>query len=695
MHKLFSAQSVVVVGVSESEDNLGKNIVSNLVRFGYQGKIHAVGPRGGEVLGRPIHRSVAELPGPVELAVILTPARFIPEILAQCGEKGIERAVVESGGFREMGPEGEAIEKQVVEICSRFGIRFVGPNCIGVVNTRTGLYTPFIDLPTPYRPGKASVFAQSGGVGLSFGERLSFSGIGVNKIVSMGNKLSLDETDFLTFLLGDPETEIIYFYLEDFKRGREFVEAARGSSKPVILHKSNTSPLSRAIAQSHTAALAGDDAVTDAVCREAGIVRVHSVAEAINAMRGFSMPLLKGRNLAVISRSGGHAVVAADACARHGFHLPPLGERLLEIVRERLRAGVIRLGNPMDLGDLYDLPFYLNVVEGALRQDDIHGAIFIQVSQMLVEREASRHLLQDLWKLSIRYGKPIALVVEIPFQERVHLWETLEFPFFLEPVEAVEALSIQWEHTKASAIRPNETISAPCPAPWLDEVKAWLRTFEIEKRQPLLHESLDLVSRIGAPVANWAMAKTLSDALGAARAMGYPVALKAVASSLLHKSEKGAVAVGVSGDEELRRDWTRLSGLAGDVVGVVVQKMVFSSRELIIGGKRDPSFGAVVLAGLGGIMVEVFRDVRTRLAPVGIDTALRMLRELSGARILGRFRGMQEADIEAAGRALVLISELMHHFPQVGEVDINPICLHDKGNGAVILDARLLLSMNG
>lgn len=690
MDRLFSPESVVVVGVSESEDNLGKNIVGNMVRFGYQGEIHAVGPNGGQVLGRPIRRSVAELPGPVDLAVLLTPARFIPEIMTQCGEKGIRWAVVESGGFRELGPRGEELERQLLEVCTRFGMRFVGPNCIGAIHTKTGLYTPFVALPTAYRQGRVSVFAQSGGVGLTLGERLSFSGLGVNKLVSMGNKLNVDETDFLNFLLDDPDTDVIFFYLEDFKRGREFAEAARGSSKPIVLLKGFTSSLSQAIAQSHTAALAGDDAVVDAVCREAGIVRVDSVAQAINAISGFSMPPLKGPNLAVISRSGGHAVVAADACARRGFRLPPFDQGLLDVVRKRLRAGVIRLGNPMDLGDLFDMPFNLEVVENVLRQDDIHGAVFILVSHMAVEREASRRLLQDLWELSWRYNKPVAMVVELPFDERTHLLKSLDFPFFSEPGEAVEALSVQWQHARAAEARGRAAHGAAGPGADA-EIAAWLSAFAGNKRQPLLHESLDLMERIGLPLAPWKMTTSVADAVAAANAMGYPVALKAVGASLLHKSEKGAVVLNIAGEEQLREQWSRLSALAEDVAGVVVQKMIFAARELIIGGKRDDSFGPVVLAGLGGIMVEVLKDVRMRLAPVTAEAARQMLRELSGAQLLGAFRGMPEADLDAAAVILAKVSRLMHDFPQVRELDLNPVSLHDNGSGAVAVDARVLL----
>lgn len=690
MHKLFSPQSVAVIGVSESEDNLGKNIVSNLVRFGFQGEIHPVGPRGGEVLGRAIHRSVAELPKPVDLAVILTPARIVPEVLTQCGEKGIRRAIVQTGGFRELGSEGKELENKLLEVSSRFGIRFLGPNCIGAIHAQTGFYAPFVALPTPYRSGRVSVFAQSGGVGLTLGERLSSSGIGVSKLVSMGNKLDIDEVDSLKFLLDDPETDVIFFYLEDFKRGREFAEAARGSSKPIVLLKSFTSPLSQTIAQSHTAALAGDDAVVDAVCREVGIVRAQSVAEAVNAVRAFSMPRLQGKNLAVVSRSGGHAVLAADACARHGFRLPQLDGGLLETVQERLRAGVIRLGNPMDLGDLYDMPFNFEVVESVLRQEDIHGAVFIHVSHMVVEREASRKLLQDLWDLSWRVRKPVAMVVEIPFEELAYLRREADFPFFSEPGQAVEALALQWEHAKAIEARRSEPLSVSAPA-WSEKAAAWLNVIEREHRQPLLHEALELMDLISVPTVPWKMTAGLADALEAARDFGYPVALKAVGQSLLHKSEKGAVVLNVAGPDELERHWLGLSRLAPDVEGVLIQKMVSSSRELIIGGKRDSSFGPVVLAGLGGIMVEVLKDVSMRLAPVRMAAARSMLRELSGARILGPFRGMPAADIEAASRVLVQLSLLMHRFPEIAELDLNPVTLGDDGRGALALDARLLL----
>ena len=697
MNGLFCPQSIVVVGVSESRDNLGQNVMANLVNLGYQGKIYAVGPRGGEILGHPIYRSIAELPGKPELAIILTPARFVHEMLAQCGEKGTRWAVIESAGFRELGTRGEMLEQEILKASKRFGLRFVGPNCVGTANTANGLYTVFVALGTQFRKGKIGVFAQSGGVGLCFVERLCYSGVGISKFVSMGNKLDLDEADYLAYVMDDPETAVIYFYLEGFKKGRSFADLAKRCSKPIILHKSNTGALSLTIAQSHTAALAADDLVVDAVCRESGILRVHSVSEAVSVAKSLSLPPLKGKNLAVISRSGGHAVVAADVCAKYGFRLPPFRQDLLDEAQSRSRAGVIRLGNPLDLGDVFDLPFYNRVVEKVLQQHDIDGVVFILVSHMANEQNAMRRVVENLFALSSQSGKPVATVMEIPFDERVRLAKTSDFPFFLDPVEAVQALAVlsNWgknaeerlkRESGMAAAPVHDTLTIP-----VEKIEKWFGDIERQNRQPLLHEALDLLDLSGIPTVPWRMARGLDKALEASVNLGFPVALKAVSPSLLHKSDRGALALDVRDAESLRNEWHRLQKVSDDIAGIVVQKMAPASRELVVGGKRDPSFGPVVLTGLGGIMVEVMKDVTMRLAPIDTGAAMEMLGELSGKRILGRFRGMPEADLKAAARILVQVSLLMHHFPQIREMDLNPVSLDDEGRGAVALDVRLLM----
>jgi acetyltransferase len=384
-------------------------------------------------------------------------------------------------------------------------------------------------------------------------------------------------------------------------------------------------------------------------------------------------------------------VVAADACASYGFELPDLGQDILDEARKRARAEVIRFGNPLDLGNISHLSSFSSVVEKALCSAEFDGVVFIQVSQMTIEREVTQQLAKSISALSSRLRKPVAVVMEIPLEERIFMEKNLNFPFFFDPTEAIQSLAIQNQYRKI-----NEKIT---PAGDLDEatlpvkdIEEWFRTIEREGRQPLLDEAFDLLEMAGVPTVPWRMARSQEEALGAAEDLGYPLALKAVSPSLLHKSDRGGVSLNVSDDKSLLEEYRRLNSISNDISGIMVQKMMPQSREIIIGGKGDPSFGPVILVGLGGIMVEVFRDVQIRLAPIDTATALQMLTALSGADLLGRFRGMQESDRNAAARMMARVSVLMKDFPQIQEMDLNPVALDNGGKGAFALDARILLT---
>ncbi|WP_448384325.1 acetate--CoA ligase family protein [Desulfosoma sp.] len=691
MDPLFHPRSVAVVGVSASTDNLGKNIVKNLLNFGYEGKIYPVGPRPDRVEGLPIFPSVRELPETPDVAVILTPARFVPDIVSQCGERGIRWAVIQTGGFRESGPDGMALERLLLEAAARYGLRFVGPNCLGVMDTSTGFSVPFITLPSTYRKGAVAVMAQSGGMGLSLVERLSSSGVGFGKFVSLGNKLDLDEVDYLSYLMKDPQTEIISFYLEDFKRGREFFQLAAQSSKPIILHKSNTSPISRTIAQSHTAALAADDRLVDHLARACGVVRVRSVSQAVQAAKAFSMPRLRGSHLAVLSRSGGHAVVAADTCGEFGFRFPALCREVLEEIRRHARAGVIRPGNPLDLGDIYDLNVYFGIAEKVLKQPDIDGVVHVHVSHMPVEKDATRNLLTRLERLAGEYRKPVSVVLEVPFEDRVAVEKEASYPFFLDVREAVEALAMHRKFPSRPGGERGAGEKEGALPTWYDAAAAWVQAQSALGRRPMVHECLELLRILDIPTAPWALARSVDEARDAAVSLGYPVVLKAVGESLVHKSDLGGVAVGIPDADALDEAWRRLGSLSDDVEGILVQKMVKGVRELMVGAYRDPVFGAVVLVGQGGILVEVLQDVNLRLAPVDDALAADMIRELRCSPVLGRYRGLQAADTASAAEALAKVSLLIHHFPLIREVDINPIVLGDHGEQGLAVDARVVL----
>ena len=323
LNRFFYPRNVAVVGVSPEKNNLGKNIVKNLLSFGFRGEIISVGLRGGVLFGQRILSSLNQIDHPVDLAVLLTPATTIPGLLDECGEKGIRHVIIESGGFSELGEEGLPLEKACLETAERHGIRFIGPNGIGVTNLDHVLALPFMPLNRDLSLGPVSILAQSGGVGLSYIGFLAEEDIGINKFVSMGNKLNVDENDLLSYLIDDEGTRIILTYLEGFTDGRRFIELASGSRKPILVHKSNRFKASASIAHSHTAALFTDDQLVDNALEQANCVRVNTMDDAMDYVKILTLPSLKGNRLAVVSRSGGHAVIAADACAHYGFELPP------------------------------------------------------------------------------------------------------------------------------------------------------------------------------------------------------------------------------------------------------------------------------------------------------------------------------------------------------------------------------------
>ncbi|MBI5251741.1 MAG: CoA-binding protein, partial [Desulfomonile tiedjei] len=354
MKDLFCPSSVVVMGVSTKPFNLGKEIARNLFEFQYTGVIHLVGTHEGVFFGQRIRTSLDAIDEPIDLAIILTPARAIPAILEQCGRKGIRRAVIESGGFGEFDDEGRELGIEIRSIARKHGIRFIGPNCIGIMNASNGLATPFAALRNVFRKGGVGIIAQSGGVALGFLNMFDGEQLGYSKFAAIGNKLDTDENDVLEYYVEDPETSVICMYLESINEGRRLTEIASRSSKPIVIHKANIGSLSRNIAQSHTEALANDDQVVDAALNQAGIVRFRDMQGFLDFVKILQLPEMKGRNLAIVSRSGGHAVIATDAAYIHGFQLPPFRQDFLTEIKKHLRANVIRLDNPLDLGDLFD-----------------------------------------------------------------------------------------------------------------------------------------------------------------------------------------------------------------------------------------------------------------------------------------------------------------------------------------------------
>jgi acetyltransferase len=685
--QLFYPKSVVVVGVSDRPDNLARNIVENLFEFQFNGEIILVGKKGGILFGRRICTSMDDLYEGIDVAVILTPAPTVPEILEACGRKKIPWAIIETGGFREYSEEGAQLENEILQIARKWGIRIVGPNGIGIMNIDNGFVVPFVKLrKSPVGKGKMSVLAQSGGVLLAYANLLTSANVGLSKIVSMGNKLDINEIDYLKYLIDDPQTEIIGLYLESLERGKELMEIARSTSKPIIIHKANTGESSRHIAKLHTAALANDDRVVEAALKQADIIRTKDFRSFVNAVKILSLPPCKGKNLVIISRSGGIGVVAADSAERHGFHLLPPDKTLQERFHSFFRAKVIQPTNPLDLGDLFNFDLYTNILQQVLKFPMVDGILFMH-GATAEEKEPSRRFIQAVKDLSIQYQKPVALQYNTDEEELAYIKRALDYPIFAEPEDALMALAVSRDHyRKLNILKEKPTFFSVDRG----RVEHLFQKARGEERDLLLPEAFEVLKAYGISVADYQVVHGRGDLQKAMDRIGKPVALKVVSPEIFHKSDVGGVALNLSELSEVEEAYKKMKSLNQEkVAGIVVQKMVPDGKEVILGSKQDPSFGPVVLFGLGGVFVEVLKETSLRVAPINRFEAEEMISELKASQILKGVRGERPSDTEALAESLLRLSQLVTDFPEIEGIDINPVKVLERG--AVAVDARILL----
>jgi acetyltransferase len=685
--QLFYPKSVAVIGVSENPDNLARIIVKNLFEFQFKGEIILVGKEKGIFFGREICTSIEDIKEGIDVAVILTPAQTMPGILEACGKKKIRWAIIETGGFKEYSEEGAMLDEEILGIAKKWGMRIVGPNGIGIINVENGFVVPFVNMRRdPVRKGNVSVLAQSGGVSMAYFNLLTSANVGIAKIVSMGNKLDLNEIDYLKYLIRDPRTEIIGLYLESLERGRELMEIARSTSKPILLHKANIGEGSHYIAKLHTAALANDDRVVDAALKQADIVRTRDFRSFASAVKILSLPPMKGKSLVILSRSGGIAIVAADSAERYGFRLYPLTKEFTGRIHDYFRAKVIQPINPLDLGDLFDFDLYTKILDQVLRIKAVDGVLF-QHGSAGAEIEPSRSLIHAVKDLSFRYQKPVALCYLTEEEELAYIKRAFDYPIFTEPSEALDALAISREHYRKQNILKEE---APSYEIDRNRAKRILQKAKKKRRDPLLPEAFEVLQVYGIPVAPYRVIHQKIDLKKAIKEVGRLAVLKVIFPEISHKSEAGGVILNIDDLQKAEEAFEKVRELNQQKsFGVLVQKMIAYGKEVILGAKRDPSFGPVVLFGLGGIYVEVLKESSLRVAPINRSEAIEMISELKASNILRGVRGEQPSDIGALVENLLRLSQLMIDFPEIDGIDINPVIVLEKG--AIAVDARIVL----
>jgi len=696
MEKIFYPESIVIIGLSNKANNIPKLILENLIRWGYIGRIFGVNPSSEDehVNGIRMYKYIADLPTVPDLAVALIPARFVPETVEECGKFGIKRMAIPSGGFNETGKEGKKLADQVMQKTREYGIHFVGPNGITVANTANGLCLPFVPSYMPTK-GDVSFITQSGGVGLMLWNLLTDENVGMAKFASIGNKLDLDEVDFLEYFGRDPETKIICLYLESIPRGEAFLKAAEKIDKPIIVLKSSKTDAGNQAAMSHTAALSNNDSIIDTAFERAGVIRIDSFLEFISVAKAFGLPPMKGDRLMLMSPAGGIAVMMADLCERIGFKFADPGKDFYQKLDNFANAGIINFSNPLDMGDIYDPAMYAHTFHSVMHNENVDGAVFVnQWPQMPRGEDVFTKMFHtDLSKETIgsilSSGKPLGVCLFGPGNTTLRMKNHLSIPLFNSPDEAILALKKQQEyHLKKSA--PPLTFPEPDGIDFAG-IESWIATVDKTAGE----ESLELLKLAGIPVAESVVTKTAEEAVTAAQKLGYPVVLKVVSPDALHKSDAGGVLVNIRDDRGVSQGFETIKSnlLAYNknalFIGVRVMEMAADGYDMFIGGNFDDSFGPVTFFGFGGIYIEIFKDVQSILCPSNKEEISTKVAKLKTYPILQGTRGAVAGDVAGYVDVIERISHVLAEFRQIKELDINPLRILSDGSGVIALDARL------
>ncbi len=690
---LFRPASIAVVGASRRPGTIGWQIVDNLLRHGYQGVVHPVNPSARAVHAVPAYASVGDLPGDVDLAVVVVPKEKVIEVAEACGEKGVEALVVISAGFREIGGQGVERERKLVEVVERHGMRLVGPNCMGVVNTDPDVSMNATFAPTMPPAGALSFMSQSGALGVTILDYAAEYGIGIHHFVSVGNKPDVSGNDLLEYWEDDPATRVILLYLENFGNPRRFTRIARRVTrrKPVVVVKSGRTGAGARAASSHTGALAGGDVATDALLAQCGVIRADSVEELFDYAMAFEdSPIPRGNRVAIVTNAGGPGIIIADACESAGLEVVELSERTKERLRDVFPEEA-SLRNPVDMIASATADSYRTALSLVLADEGVDAAIAAFVPPLGVrQKDVAQAIVEVRGELE---GKPILAVLMgregLP-QGRAELHEA-GVPAYTFPESAARALAALYRHRLwlERPIEEPERFDVDA-----DRVSAVLDRVLGEGRGDVTEvEALEVFDAYGIPVVPHRVVETPEEAVRAAEELEMPVVVKGVSSGLVHKTEAGAVRVDLREPDEVREAAREVAAAvrasAGDdaLQGILVQSFLQGGRETIVGVTHDPSFGPVVMFGLGGVYVEALGDVAFGVHPVSAVDAREMVRSIRGFPLLEGVRGEDPADLDALVDVIQRVSQLVGEHHRIRELDINPFFAFREGG--VAADGRI------
>jgi acetate---CoA ligase (ADP-forming) len=677
----FNPTGIAVIGASTDPHKLGHGVVRNLKEYHYRGPIYPVNPTASEILGYPVYPTVAVVPDPVDLAVIVVPAAHVIDVVGQCGRRGIHHAIIISGGFGETGEQGRRLEMELVAVADEYRMRLIGPNCIGAIDTHTPVNTTFVvGMP---QPGDIGFVSQSGALCAAVIDWARGAGVGFSRIVSLGNQVSVTEAEMITALADDPQTRVITAYIEGVADGRAFMEAAEEAArrKPVVVLKAGTGVSGARAVASHTGALAGSAEAYAAAFSRSGVLQARTMEELFDWARALAwQPLPKGRQVAVLTNAGGPAILAVDTMEAAGLSLAPLIDKTRDYLRPRLPAAG-SINNPVDVLAGSGPGTYAVALDALLSDPTVDAALVIQAPQ---DWFLPASLAEVVAEVAATHRKPVLVSVMglASVDQALAVLHRRRVPNFAFPERAASSLAAMIARREWLAT-PRDT---PTPLTGIDRAAAGQALARGDFGQAL--------AAYGVPRPPSRSAASATLAVQAAEEIGYPVALKLDSPDIQHKSDVGGVVLNLADGPAVRVAFEQIANAAraarpeADIKGVLVQKMLVGGQEVIVGVRRDPQFGPLALVGSGGVEVELLRDVATGIAPLTQGQAERMLSNTrAGIRLKG-WRGSPPADQAAVIDIMCRVAQLACDFPAVSELEINPVYVLPAGQGAYAVDIR-------
>jgi len=690
----LSPKSIAIIGASDKRGSVGRTITSNIMN-GFKGTVYPISPSRPQVFYKKAYKSVLDVPKPIDLAVIVTKNTIVPIVLEECGKKKVKGAIVITAGFKEVDEEGAKLEQRLKDIAKKYNIKIIGPNCLGVMNLdpKTMMNSTFLKI-TP-KSGQIALVSQSGAICAALCEDASAQGIGFSAVVSMGNKAVMSEIDILNMLANHKQTKVIVMYLEDMGDGKEFLKVCKNITwklkKPVLVLKSGRSPEGAKAAMSHTGALMGSDEIYDAVLKQSGAIRVDTMEELFDYATAFSkQPIPIKGGLVIVSNAGGPAIISTDACSKLGIKMAKI-----ESIRPKIDAVIPPWGssrNPVDIVGDADFNRFNNVLDHVLTHPNVGSVITMCTPSGTLDYDK---LAEVIVAMSKKYKKTM-LASLMGLDEGITNREILAaggIPYYTYAEGAIRTLDAMLRFAKWTSSSPGKILK-------LKVNKAKAKTiFDKVKREGrpnlLEEEGQEVLRAYGFPLPKSTLAKTENDAGKIAKKIGYPVVMKITSPQIIHKSDAGGVKVNLKNDKEVKAAFKTIVTNAkkynkkAEIKGVLIVEMIKGGKEMIIGSKLETGMGPVIMLGMGGIYVEVLKDVTFKLAPVTDKEADDMISSIKMKKILEGVRGEKPSDVKKLSECIQRLSQLVTDFKEIKELDMNPVLVMEQRKGCKILDVRI------